>query len=108
MIASALPSFRLVYSTDVQKCNLLREIKLTTDNIILRLQQQALLCQKAEHEFAGMPCGIMGMDFYLSFSPLQIKDSTKLIIVFSAKFNSSDQMISVMGKRDHALLIDCQ
>lgn len=41
-------------------------------------KQQALLCQKAEHEFAGMPCGIM------------------------------DQLISVMGQRDHALLIDCQ
>lgn len=44
----------------------------------LTQKQQALLCQKAEHEFAGMPCGIM------------------------------DQLISVMGQRDHALLIDCQ
>ncbi|XP_031626634.1 galactokinase-like isoform X2 [Contarinia nasturtii] len=50
-----------------------------SDNIkSLTQKQQALLCQKAEHEFAGMPCGIM------------------------------DQLISVMGKRDHALLIDCQ
>lgn len=40
--------------------------------------EKALLCQKAEHTFAGMPCGIM------------------------------DQMISVMGQKDHALLIDCQ
>lgn len=39
---------------------------------------KALLCQKAEHTFAGMPCGIM------------------------------DQMISVMGQLKHALLIDCQ
>lgn len=39
---------------------------------------KALLCQKAEHTFAGMPCGIM------------------------------DQMISVMGQSEHALLIDCQ
>lgn len=39
---------------------------------------KALLCQKAEHTFAGMPCGIM------------------------------DQMISVMGQQNHALLIDCQ
>lgn len=40
--------------------------------------QKGLLCQKAEHEFAGMPCGIM------------------------------DQFISVMGKADHVLLLDCQ
>lgn len=39
---------------------------------------KALLCQKAEHTFAMMPCGIM------------------------------DQMISVMGEHDNALLIDCQ
>lgn len=37
-----------------------------------------MICQKAEHGFAGMPCGIM------------------------------DQLISVMGKEKHALLIDCQ
>lgn len=40
--------------------------------------QKALLCQKAEHEFAGVPCGIM------------------------------DQFISVMGRQDHLLLIDCR
>ncbi|MEX1015376.1 MAG: galactokinase [Phycisphaeraceae bacterium] len=39
---------------------------------------KALLCQHAEHAFAGMPCGIM------------------------------DQFISAMGERDHALLIDCR
>lgn len=39
---------------------------------------KALLCQKAEHDFANMPCGIM------------------------------DQFISVMGKAGHALLIDCR
>jgi galactokinase len=37
-----------------------------------------LLCQKAEHEFAGVPCGIM------------------------------DQFISVMGKANHLLLLDCR
>lgn len=41
-------------------------------------KEKALVCQRAEHKFAGMPCGIM------------------------------DQLISVMGRRDHALLIDCQ
>ncbi len=40
--------------------------------------EKALLCQKAEHEYAGMPCGIM------------------------------DQFISVMGKKDHILLLDCR
>jgi galactokinase len=40
--------------------------------------EKALLCQKAEHEFAGMPCGIM------------------------------DQFISVMGRKDHLLLLDCR
>ena len=39
---------------------------------------KALLCQKAEHEYAGMPCGIM------------------------------DQFISVLGRQDHLLLLDCR
>jgi galactokinase len=38
----------------------------------------ALLCQRAEKEFVGVECGIM------------------------------DQLIAVSGRRDHALLIDCQ
>jgi galactokinase len=40
--------------------------------------QKALLCQKAEHRYAKMPCGIM------------------------------DQFISTMGKTGHALLLDCR
>jgi galactokinase len=40
--------------------------------------RKALLCQKAEHEFAGVPCGIM------------------------------DQFISVMGRENHLLLLDCR
>lgn len=40
--------------------------------------EKALLCQKAEHDFAGVPCGIM------------------------------DQFISVMAEKDHLLLIDCR
>jgi galactokinase len=39
---------------------------------------KALLCQVAEHKFAGVPCGIM------------------------------DQFISVMGRKDNLLLIDCR
>jgi galactokinase len=40
--------------------------------------EKALLCQKAEHEFAGVPCGIM------------------------------DQFVSVMGRQSHLLLLDCR
>ena len=40
--------------------------------------EKALLCQQAEHEFAGVPCGIM------------------------------DQFISVMGRENHLLLLDCR
>lgn len=40
--------------------------------------EKALLCQKAEHEFAGVPCGIM------------------------------DQFISVMGRENQLLLLDCR
>jgi galactokinase len=39
---------------------------------------KALLCQKAEHEYAGVPCGIM------------------------------DQFASVMSKTDHLMLLDCR
>lgn len=39
--------------------------------------EKALLCQEAEHKYAGVPCGIM------------------------------DQFISVMGRKDHLLLLDC-
>ncbi|NWS73398.1 GALK1 Galactokinase, partial [Crotophaga sulcirostris] len=39
---------------------------------------KALACQRAEHTFAGVPCGVM------------------------------DQFISVMGREGHALLIDCR
>lgn len=41
-------------------------------------REKALWCQKAEHEAAGVPCGIM------------------------------DQFISALGRKDHALLIDCR
>src|SRR5580692_11581153 len=40
--------------------------------------EKALLAQKAEHDFAGVPCGIM------------------------------DQFISVLGRKDHLLLLDCR
>lgn len=40
--------------------------------------EKALLCQKAEHEYAGVPCGIM------------------------------DQFSSVMGRKDQLILLDCR
>jgi galactokinase len=40
--------------------------------------EKALLCQQAEQQYAGVPCGIM------------------------------DQFISVMGRKDHLLLLDCR
>ena len=39
---------------------------------------KALLCQKAEHDYAGMPCGIM------------------------------DQFVSALAAKDHILLLDCR
>ena len=46
--------------------------------VAIEPKTMALWCQAAEHEYVGMPCGIM------------------------------DQFISVFGRRDHALLIDCR
>ncbi|XP_076248306.1 galactokinase [Calliopsis andreniformis] len=43
-----------------------------------KAEDKALACQEAEHDFAGVPCGIM------------------------------DQFISVMGKEGYALLLDCR
>lgn len=39
---------------------------------------KALLCQKAEHQYAGVPCGIM------------------------------DQFTSILGRKDHLILLDCR
>ncbi|KAK4316905.1 hypothetical protein Pmani_011978 [Petrolisthes manimaculis] len=49
-----------------------------TANKPTSLKEKALVCQKAEHKFANVPCGIM------------------------------DQFISTMGKKGNALLIDCR
>ena len=45
---------------------------------VLDTREKALLCQKAEHDFAGIPCGIM------------------------------DQFASAFGQQDNLVLIDCQ
>ena len=49
-----------------------------TGSIVKSKVQKALACQKAEHEFAGMPCGIM------------------------------DQFVSTMANAECALKIDCR
>lgn len=49
-----------------------------TKNYAVMPTDKALACQKAEHDYAGMPCGIM------------------------------DQFISFMGKEGYAVLIDCR
>jgi len=46
--------------------------------VALAPREKALLCQKAEHDFAGVPCGIM------------------------------DQFASVMGRENHLMLLDCR
>lgn len=45
---------------------------------VCSLTEKALVCQKAEHTFAGTPCGIM------------------------------DQLVSVMAQQQHVVLIDCR
>lgn len=51
---------------------------LTINKTSMDLVELALACQWAEHNYPGMPCGIM------------------------------DQFISAMGKKGHALLLDCR
>lgn len=53
-------------------------LEVLTNNYAKDPKDKALICQKAEHDFAGVPCGIM------------------------------DQFISVMGKDKNALLLDCR
>ena len=49
-----------------------------TNNTATDKKAKALACQKAEHDYAGMPCGIM------------------------------DQFVSIFGAKNHAVLIDCK
>ena len=51
---------------------------LTLNEKQMKAEEIALACQWAEHHYPGMPCGIM------------------------------DQLISTMGKKGHALLVDCR
>ena len=63
-------------SLEVATCTFLEE--LCPESKTRLLKDKALLCQKAEHDFANMPCGIM------------------------------DQFISFMGQKGSALLLDCR
>lgn len=65
-------------SLEVGTYTFMDELNGLVDDASVPKTDKALACQKAEHEFAGMPCGIM------------------------------DQFISMLGKKDHALLIDCR
>ena len=47
-------------------------------NLAGNKKDKALACQKAEHDYAGMPCGIM------------------------------DQFVSIFGQKANAVLIDCK
>jgi len=49
-----------------------------TGNLAKSKKEKALACQKAEHDYAGMPCGIM------------------------------DQFVSIFGEKSNAVLIDCK
>lgn len=84
----SVPSFRAVINSNVPiggglSSSASLEVAIATlmerlSGVTLPLADKALLCQKAEHEYAKMPCGIM------------------------------DQFISVMGQKDHAMLLDCR
>ncbi|XP_032097551.1 galactokinase [Sapajus apella] len=61
-------------SLEVAMYTFLQQLRPDSGTVAARAQ----VCQRAEHSFAGVPCGIM------------------------------DQLISLMGQRGHALLIDCR
>ena len=82
-----LPTFQAVISSDVPlggglSSSAALEVATATllealTGVTLDPKQKALLCQSAEHQFAGVPCGIM------------------------------DQFSSVFGQTDELMLIDC-
>lgn len=65
-------------SVEVGTYIFLDELNGLTNDTSIPKTEKALACQKAEHDYAGMPCGIM------------------------------DQFISMLANKDHALLIDCR
>ena len=78
VVKSSVPLGGGVSSSAALEVATLLFIEMLVGGVALSPEQKALLCQEAEHRYAGNKCGIM------------------------------DQFISVMAKEGHALLIDCQ
>lgn len=78
VIISNVPTGAGLSSSAALEVSTLKFLEALTGKSHIKLSDNALICQKAEHDFCDMPCGIM------------------------------DQLISVGGKVEHALLIDCQ
>ena len=77
VIASCVPLGGGVSSSAALEVATLFFVDQLVGGVSLSRQEKALLCQQAEHRYAGNKCGIM------------------------------DQFISIMAKEGHALLIDC-
>ena len=76
-VVSNIPSGGGLSSSAALECAAATLLEPLVDTV-LDTKEKALLCQKAEHDFANVPCGIM------------------------------DQFASAFGKKDHLILIDCQ
>ncbi|XP_059090601.1 galactokinase-like isoform X2 [Tigriopus californicus] len=77
-IATSVPIGGGLSSSAALEVSLYTFLELITGSPAPSLKEKALNCQKAEHQFAGMPCGIM------------------------------DHFISVMGEEGHVIKIDCR
>lgn len=76
-ITSSVPGGAGLSSSAALECAVATLLEGLLDTV-LDTREKALLCQKAEHDFAGVPCGIM------------------------------DQFASAFGRENHLILIDCQ
>ena len=76
-IISSVPGGAGLSSSAALECCVATLLEGLVDTV-LDTKEKALLCQKAEHDFAGVPCGIM------------------------------DQFASAFGKANRLILIDCQ
>jgi len=76
-ILSSVPGGAGLSSSAALECAIATLLEGLLDTV-LDTREKALLCQKAEHDFAGVPCGIM------------------------------DQFASAFGKANRLVLIDCQ
>lgn len=76
-ILSSVPGGAGLSSSAALECCVATLLEGLVDTV-LDTKEKALLCQKAEHDFAGVPCGIM------------------------------DQFASAFGKANRLILIDCQ